>query len=241
MQTDMLQANVIPPGTTVTNFKFEIKRTSETTWTTLANGPNKSFKLTARIPGFFNVRVTATMGGKQIVSGAKNLEVQFPSFDDVVANADVQKFTDASWKSTLAATTKTKRREEGFWIQLDTKTGKFTHTAKVLGPVVGPTQTGSVNLGTRPKDNPAKPGLLASAVFAVASFHTHTPTTFRPVGRPVGPSSTDNQADEHDDVTGVVYDYIENPAGSGTIPAGYPLNSPAKRYHSGPTRRSTPK
>jgi len=37
-----------------------------------------------------------------------------------------------------------------------------------------------------------------------------------------------------------VYDYIENPAGSGAIPAGYPLNSPAQRYESGPTKRSTP-
>jgi hypothetical protein len=155
--------------------------------------------------------------------------MQFPAYSDVVGNADVQAATDASWASTKAATTPTARREEGFWIQIDTTAVTRYHTATVLGPVVDPTHTGSVHFGARPADNPATPDLRTGGVFAVASFHTHTPTTFRAVGRPVGPSAADNATDLHDDVTGVVYDYLESPAGSGSIPAGYRLNSPAQR------------
>jgi hypothetical protein len=36
---------------------------------------------------------------------------------------------------------------------------------------------------------------------------------------------------------GVVYDYTESPAGSGTIPAAHPIGSAAERYPSGPNRR----
>jgi hypothetical protein len=104
----------------------------------------------------------------------------------------------------------------------------------VLGPSIGPSQTGSVVLGARPADTNAG---AANAIYTVGSFHTHTPTAFRPVGRPIGPSDADGRADTSDDVVGVVYDYVESPAGSGNIPAGHPLDSAAQRYHSGPNRR----
>jgi GT2 family glycosyltransferase len=240
-KTDNLQAKVTPPSPAPTNYKFEVKRRSDATWTTLTNVPNSTFNWPTRVAGFMNVRVTATIAGVDRVSPQKDVEVQFPAYSDVVGNADVQTATDASWASTKAATTPTTRREEGFWIQIDTTAAtRYTHTATVLGPVVDPTHTGSVDLGARPADNPATPDPRIGGVFAVASFHTHTPTTFRAVGRPVGPSAADNAADTHDDVTGVVYDYIESPAGSGSIPAGYALNSSAQRYQSGPNRRSTP-
>jgi glycosyltransferase involved in cell wall biosynthesis len=240
-QTDNLRARVTPSSPAPTNYKFEVKRRRGAAWTTLANGPNSTFNWPTRVAGFMNVRVTATVAGVDRVSPQKDVEVQFPAFSDVVGNADVQAATDASWASTKAATTPTTRREEGFWIQIDTTAvTRYRRTATVLGPVVDPTHTGSVDLGPRPADNPATPDLRTGGVFAVASFHTHTPTTFRAVGRPVGPSAADNAADLHDDVTGVVYDYVETPAGSGSIPAGHPLDSAARRYLSGPNRRSTP-
>jgi hypothetical protein len=176
-----------------------------------------------------------------VVSAPKALEVQFPDYATIVANAKVQQFTDASWASTKAAATATGRREEGYWIRLNTAgNGTYSHTATIFGPVVGPGGTGSVMLGARPADTPVSPALTGSAMYTVASFHTHTPTTFRPVGRPVGPSAADNAADTADDVTGVVYDYVESPVGSGNIPAHHPKNSPARRYQSGPARRKTP-
>jgi hypothetical protein len=158
----------------------------------------------------------------------------FPSYDMIVADANVQARTNAAWGNTLAAATPAGRREEGFWIRLNTQTGRYEFTPTVLGPVVGPMAGGSVVLGARPAD--LAPG-TPTAVYTVASFHTHTPTAFRPVGRPVGPSGADHTADTSDDVVGVVYDYREIAPGAGTIPAGHPLASPADLYHSGPDRR----
>ena len=44
-----------------------------------------------------------------------------------------------------------------------------------------------------------------------------------------------------DDVPGVVYDFVESPAGSGSIPMGHPKASAAQLYHSrGKDRRTTP-
>lgn len=95
----------------------------------------------------------------------------------------------------------------------------------------------------RPADTPATPAPnVAGATYSVASFHTHTPTTYRTgLPRGVGPSGADNSADTADQVPGVVYDYTESPAGSGTIPMGHPEGAAAQRYHSmGLDRRPTP-
>jgi GT2 family glycosyltransferase len=239
-QTETLQATLTPATAKATNFVFQAKRAAAATWTQLASGPSATFAYKATIAGHFNVRVVATVNGKNVTSPSANLTVTFPVYADIVADANVITFTDAAWQDTLAATTPTTRREEGFWIQFNSNTGAYSHTPTILGPVIGPNQTGSVQLGPRPPDVPASPQLPGSGVYTVASFHTHTPTTFRMVGRPVGPSAADNAADTNDDVTGVVYDYIANPPASGSIPAGYPLHSPAQRYHSGPASRKTP-
>lgn len=227
-------------GATATAYTFEIKRASQTTWTRLATGTAATYAFTARIAGKLQVRVTATVNGQPVTSPVKNLTVQFPAYGTITGNATVQQVTNTAWRNTKQAANATSRREEGFWIRLNTTNGTYAKTATILGPSVGPTATGSVVLGTRPADTPGAPALTGGATYTVASFHTHTPTTFRPVGRPVGPSGADNAADTSDDVTGIVYDYVESPAGSGSIPAGHPLNSPARRYQSGPARRSTP-
>jgi Domain of unknown function (DUF4157) len=158
----------------------------------------------------------------------------FPTYTQVVGDAAVQARVSAAWANTLAAATPVGRREEGFWIRLNKGTDKYEFTPTILGPTVGPAAGGAVTLGARPAD--VSPG-TSSAIYTVGSFHTHTPTAFRPVGRPIGPSGADNAADTSDDVVGVVYDYTESPPGSGAIPAGHPLGSPARLYHSGPNRR----
>jgi hypothetical protein len=160
----------------------------------------------------------------------------FPTYADITGDADVSTKITAAWKSTEAAATATKRREEGFGIRKNVGTGKFEFTATKLGPSIGPTQTGSVKLGRRPADTDSG---KATAIYTVGSFHTHTPTAFRTVGRPVGPSSADQSTDTSDDVCGVVYDYTESAAGSGDVPAGHPIGSSAQAYHSGPDKRQT--
>jgi hypothetical protein len=87
----------------------------------------------------------------------------------------------------------------------------------------------AITLGARPADSGAN--------YTVGSFHTHTPTTFRDVGRPVGASAGDTSADTTDNVTGLVYDY-EPAAGTTGIPKRHPINSAARLWHSGPTRRT---
>lgn len=240
LSTNKLTATVTPVGLTVSTYQFEIKRPSETVWTQLANSSSNTFTQATRVAGHFKVRATATISGVNCVSDEKDVEHQFPSYSDIVGDGDVQTATDNAWSETKAATTTTSRREEGFWIRLNTTSGKYEVTSTIIGPVVDNSSTGSVVLGSRPADSPTNPAPNGSATYSVGSFHTHTPMTYRSGTRSVGPSSGDQTADTSDDVAGVVYDYLESPAGSGSIPGGHPLDSPAQLYHSGPTRRSTP-
>jgi len=154
--------------------------------------------------------------------------VTFPDYATIVGDGTVKSETDKAWEETLNATTKTSRREQGFWIRWNSKTNAFSITGRVTATPVPNDQTASVNLPAKPADS--------GDVFTVASFHTHTPTTFRTVGRPVGPSKADVNADKADNVAGVVYDY--EPVKGGNIPAGHPLKAAAKRWHSGPNRRT---
>jgi hypothetical protein len=158
---------------------------------------------------------------------------KFPSYRQIVADSDVQTATDAAWASTEAAATPKGRREEGFWIQLDTAAKKYKFINHFTGPVVGPGTGASATPGAKPADVPSTDG----PTYTVGLFHTHTPTAHRPVGRGVGPSQADENFHNGNDIVGVVYDYEASPGGSGNIPAGHPIGSPARRYHSGPNRR----
>jgi hypothetical protein len=64
-------------------------------------------------------------------------------------------------------------------------------------------------------------------------FHTHSPSAYRTgTSRGVGPLGRDNEFDTDQKVPGIVYDYVENPVGSGTIPMGHPKLEPARLYYS---------
>lgn len=167
-------------------------------------------------------------------SGLRLQRCKFPSYSEIVSDSAVQTATDAAWASTEAATTKTSRREEGFWIRLNTASKKYEFTNHFIGPTVGNATGASATPGVKPADTPNPKG----ATHTVALFHTHTPTAHRSVGRGVGPSGVDDKFHNKNNVVGVVYDYKASPPGSGNIPAGHPIGSPAKRYHSGPNRRS---
>ena len=173
----------------------------------------------------------AIIGG---LVGGGDAATTFPSFGEITADPDVQARMTASWTSTEAAANATSRREEAFWIRLNKATSKFEIGSTILGPSVGPTVGGSANLGAKPADTNSG---AANAVYTVAAFHTHTPTTFRPVGRAVGPSDTDRAALTGADVVGPVFDYTDSPLGSSNIPAGHPIGSPAQLYNAGPDRR----
>ncbi len=146
--------------------------------------------------------------------------VTFPRYAAIVAA--MRSDFDADWQATLAATTKTSRREQGFWVQWDSSSKAYSVTGRAIAPTVDNATGATINLPNKPAD--------AGNVYTIASFHTHTPTANRAVGRPVGPSGADISADATDNVAGVVYDYVE--AKGGNIPAGHPLNSRAQLYSS---------
>ena len=156
----------------------------------------------------------------------------FPTYAKIVADKTVATATAAAWAETKKATTSTSRREQGFWITYDTAGSTYTCAPTFTGSTVGKGATGAANPGTKPADS--------GKVYTVGLFHTHTPMTYRDKSgvRDVGPSSTDNTFHTNNNVAGVVYDYVESPAGSGTIPGGHPIDSAAKLYSSGPTQRT---
>jgi hypothetical protein len=240
LRPDPLRASVTPAGPSIADFKFELKRAQSNDWHVLADSASATFPFVGAIAGHFDVRVVATVAGQEVTSPSQRVVVQFPSERDIYSDARVRRFLNAAWQATLRLANRATRREEGFWIRLDTCTRRYLHTRTLLGPAVGPRQTGSVEIGSRPADSPANPPLDGCATYTVASFHTHTPTAYRPFGRGIGPSPADNREDRHDDVTGLVYDYLASPQGSGEIPAHYPLDRPAGIYQSGPDRRNTP-
>ncbi|WP_418315618.1 hypothetical protein [Piscinibacter sakaiensis] len=245
-----LEIVVAPAACIVESCLIEIRRASAAAWCTLSTNQVED-PWQAKIAGKFKLRAKATVCGTEHTSAEVDLEVQFPQYSEIVADATVVANTDAAWTATLADCTETptnQRRERGFWIELDTTADSYQSGPLVLGAFGGPTAGASVPLPTRPADTPDPPDpCAAGAVYRVASFHTHTPTEFRaaanPPGtvRPIGPSGADQRIDTSDDVPGVVYDYVESPAGSGSIPLGHPKSGAAQRYHSqGKTRRTTP-
>lgn len=245
-----LEVTVAPASAVIESARIEIRRESGTAWCTISSRQLED-PWQAKIAGKFKLRGIATVCGTEHTSAEVDLEVQFPQYSEIVADAQVVTDTDAAWQATLADCTDTpnnQRRERGFWIELDTSADTYRAGPLVLGAFNGPTAGASVPLPTRPADTPAAPDpCAAGAVYRVASFHTHTPTEFRAAANPpgttrgIGPSGADQRIDTSDDVPGVVYDFVESPAGSGSIPMGHPKSSAAQRYHSvGKTRRTTP-
>jgi hypothetical protein len=240
LQTNAFEVKTESSGT-VSDYKIEIRRAGQATWYTLAT-QQKVENYKQRIAGKFKLRAKATFDGKEHTSPEVDLEVQFPSYSDIVGDATVSTKLSAAWQNTLSATTTTTRREEFFWILLNTTPAseKYEFTETRIGPLVDNDTTASVSTGATPADNPASPTpVTEGATYMVGDFHTHTPTTHRAYGRKVGPSNADITGNNAIKNVGVVYDYTAADA-AGNIPAGHPLNSAAQTYHSGPTRRPTP-
>ncbi len=244
-----IEITVLPAGTTVDAYKIEIRGASSAAWCTLGTTATLDpFK--AKIAGTFKVRGTATINGVDKLTPEKDLIIQFPAYSDITGDAGVSSQVGSAWTATLNDCTAApnQRREQGFWIRLNTQTDTYEFTATVFGAWSGPTSGAGVNLPPRPADSSATPTPCdPGATYSVASFHTHTSTEFRNIPanagtvRPIGPSGADNGADTTDGVPGVVYDFVESPAGSGSIPMGHPKTSAAQLYLSlGLNRRATP-
>ena len=252
LDTTVWRATLYPPWATAKSYTWEMKPSSESRWTDLGTTAHPTYKITYRLAGNFKLRVWfngASAGGvpRRLVSPVRPVEVRFPSWDDIVANKDVAHFTRNAWARTLdlatgppPASTPNWRQEVGFWISLRTCSGTYGHTTMREGPRTGPNDRAKINIGPRPADTTNRPDPVKGCyTYMVASFHTHTPTTFLSRGRGVGPSKEDQDFNNRWKVPGVVYDYIASPPGSKNIPPRHPKNSKAKPYHAGLFRRPT--
>jgi hypothetical protein len=212
---------------------------------------SQSHTSTKRLVGNFRARGSVTIDGIRFETPHEySYRVQFPSYDDIVADPSVQAETDFAWeltkqyayvnRGTQAADgtwPDSRRREYGFWIRLDTSgSGSYIFEPLEEGEIVGPGDGGELGNSPMPPDLYEKGSVDAPgyrALYTVARFHSHTPTTYRHKGRPVGPSSSNDGA-AGGRVVGIVYDYISS---TGEIPPGHPLDSVARRWPSGPFRR----
>ena len=231
-------------------YVFQMSRgTGSPVWHNIGSGGEPTLNWTVRVAGTWRLRVAVTARGATGISGEKTIVVAFPTANTVLAAPDAKARMDQAWSDTLNATTMTSRREEGYYVTLNTATGAYGITGRVVSPSVANDVIGSVGLSTpRPPDSIASPSPVDSPTYVVAWFHTHTPMTYRgPAGstRIVGPSGRpgltsvpaivptfDHAFSEDPSVRlpGYAYDYVESAPGLGTIPSGWPLNSPARVY-----------
>ena len=245
-----------PTGDPATGAHVEIRRQGEGhPWLELGSG-NALRPWTAKAAGHFLLRGVATCHGSDYSSSEIELEVQFPSIGQIMSDPAVIVRATNEWALTLADCTQTPnlRRERGFWISLDTGTDAYVCGPSILGPLIGPTDDGHVPLGAVPADNPRQPSPTTDgAVYPVAAFHTHTPTTYlvsddplHPQVKPVGPSGDDFTNAVLRAIPGIAFDFDPKPGcfsteGDPSIPMGWPKESPASMYEiSPPERRPTP-
>jgi hypothetical protein len=252
-QRRFIAANLFPPWATARSYEFQMKRPSESRWTTIGEEPGPILRHHFRLAGHFQTRTIAHDANNGIITRrrmttrASPIEVRFPDYFAIVRDRAVDNFTLYGWARTLALASEEWRQEVGFWITLDTCSTSYGHTPHSLGRPVGPREDAEIHLGPPPPDRlqPSHPPVNGCAIsYTVASFHTHTPTEWRlPRGghRPVGPSEEDREHSRNEKLPGVVFDYIGSPRGSGRIPFGYPRHSPAERYPAGFARRPTPR
>jgi len=238
LMTNVFMAMSYPTRFPPTNYLFEVRRAASTNWYTITNGPSSAVTTVVAVAGTFNVRVTAWLTNAVAISTEREFVAQFPSYQEIIANTAVIQRTSQAWSNTLAATTSTGRREEGFWIQVNTQSQRYEFAATDIGPTVGPYTNASVRPRSKPSDSHLTPSPIDRPTYTIAYFHTHTPTTYRPHGRAVGPSRADSLFHNNYDVVGVVQDY--SAISGGNIPSNHPIGSASQLYHSGPNRRTLP-
>ena len=168
----------------------------------------------------------AEIGAEWVLENLQDVGTQ------MMADHAIQSHAVSLWAQTLALCTETNRHEVGCWIRLDTATGAYSFTPMVIGDPTPNDQASNINLLPLPVDSPLFPRLSSgSAVYTVASLHTHTPTTYRS-GNPriAGPSTADENASTGLSMPGLVYDYVDSSISPGMIPMGHPLHAATRLY-----------
>ena len=237
-----------PSGVEFSDYRFEIRRQGSSTWQTLGTG--RSLNWTARIAGTFEIRGTLEAGGMRGVSSIGTVEVRFPAWNQIAADANVSSAIQSAWDLTLSDCTETpenRAREWAFWILLDTRTGTYSTTTPVHGDWVAFGNGGDVDPDDPPLDAPLDPPPVSNgATYCVAGFHTHTPICYdpNPGWRLAGPSTGPNgdfAAAQQYGMPGLLWDYEPDEPATGRLHTGHNINAPSRLYPViPPERRPTP-
>ncbi|MCF7837481.1 MAG: thrombospondin type 3 repeat-containing protein [Candidatus Marinimicrobia bacterium] len=244
-ECDLTVSMVTDTGFAVDSYRIDIVRTHRSQWLTLHNEAHLHPWL-ANIAGVFRLRGVVKIGNQECYSIPVIITNRFPSYAEIEADPEVRTWMETEWQNTLDDCTENpnRRRERGFWIQLDTLANSYQRGTVVTGEWANATHHAIINGGIRPLDCvPGSYSCSTGATYSVSFFHTHTPTTylgpyFAPgSSRPVGPSPADTAYQNMRKVPGIVYDYVAVPIWSGHITNGHPKASTAQRYHAGDFNR----
>lgn len=167
----------LPNGATV---QWQIRRAGSATW--INSTTISTWTHVQRVAGNLEIQAVVTLQGGIIRTlNLFALEARFPSADRILAGTGVQARMDQAWTDTKNATTATTRREEGYYITLNTDTGNYGITAHTIATPVANNQVAAWDTATfpRPPDSIANPSPLDKPTYTVAWFHTHTPTVNR--------------------------------------------------------------
>ena len=218
----------------------DIRSAGEDEWMPLGFATNLT-PWTVRVAGTFELRARGVADGLPFTTPVAEIEVQFPSIYDIIADTNVQARAGQEWRATLDDCTDVplRRREHGYWILLDTSTDTYGTWTNCYGAWVTPATNGTVHIPHPDPDIPENPTPIESGViYPVAWFHTHTPTTYSTNSRAVGPSRRDRRFSAHHSMPGIAYDFEKDPTStSNTIPCGWPKNKPAIMYPIAPPER----
>lgn len=241
-------------GETYEEGTVEIRRAGGTNeWLTLGTETELN-PWTARIAGHFELRGISSVDGNAFTTAVQQIEVRFPSIDQILSDPDVQARALQEWNDTLDDCTEVpnQRREHAYWIMLDTHTDVYGADKLMMGGWVTPITNGVVAISNPPQDRPVSPGPIdGGATYSVAWLHTHTPTTYStfPTNyyRVTGPSiPQDFDVSDYHNQPGIAYDFEPDPVksaieGTNCIPMRWPKQAPARMYSiAPPERRETP-
>lgn len=229
-------------------YRIDITRINTIEWLPLAEA-RTFIPWEATVAGAFYLRGVGIRGGIENYSSNIIVEVHFPSFNDMLSNTAVTNRMTQAWEDTKAATFDSFRREEGYYITLDTESNDYGITAHSLGDPT-PNHLSSYWDSApyqRPPDSIQNPTPLDKPIYTVGWFHTHPPMRyvtytppFRLAGFNFGDLNYSTNAILGVSMPGFAYDYIPTNT-SPRIFAGHPIHAPGKITHGTlPLRRPLP-
>lgn len=202
---------------------------------------------TARIAGHFELRGVTVAEGVPVVTPPVEVEVQFPSVQQIAADQNVIDMAETAWFFTLAASEPVPHnlQEYSFAIRLNTTNDTYVCDFPEEGPTLRPGETAWTIVDIDPYNSPESPAATdPGAVYLVAGFHTHPPVFYLPSyfdDAKVGPSDRDFKTALNQQIPGIVLDYIPTNSEKGTVPVGHPIDAETEfKFSIPPNRRPTP-